>query len=180
MCYSCNFSSCKSQPIKATDVHYKQNSIQYLKVVECIKKSHFKKGEHIEQREIERSISHPDILHALKHGWHESRHDRWNPEYKRWNFSIRGKTIGGKDLRVIVGLNLDETKLIIITAYDFELAPSRRAADKSATPVKIPRPSQGSLPHEYLPTVGTASLLNWLDCSSSQPKKRSDVQSRKA
>lgn len=69
---------------------------------------------HTTQRQAERQITRTEMLHVLRHGWHEKRKDVFDPRYHAWNYAIRGKTIDGRQLRVVV--SFEDTDLLIITA----------------------------------------------------------------
>jgi len=70
---------------------------------------------HATQRQAERQITRPEMLYVLRHGWHEKRKDVFDTRYQAWNYAIRGKTIDGRPLRVVVSFE-DDTQLLIITA----------------------------------------------------------------
>jgi Domain of unknown function (DUF4258) len=70
---------------------------------------------HIRQRQTERQITRPEMLYVLRHGWHEKRKDVFDTHYQAWNYAIRGKTVDGRSLRVVVSFE-EETRLLIITA----------------------------------------------------------------
>ncbi len=73
---------------------------------------------HSEARQDQRKITRPELLYVLKHGHHEKRKDRFDDHYKAWNYSIRGKTVDKRDLRVIV--SFDPAGMLIITAIEIE------------------------------------------------------------
>ena len=52
-------------------------------------------------------------------GRHEKSKDQFDEAFKTWNYAVRGETIDGKDLRVIVSFD-HETDLLIITAFYIE------------------------------------------------------------
>lgn len=68
---------------------------------------------HAIERRFQRSISINDITHILTTGWHESKKDEYREEYSEWNYSIRGQTVDGRQLRVVV--SFDENNMIVIT-----------------------------------------------------------------
>ena len=70
---------------------------------------------HTTQRQAERQITRPEMLYVLRHGWHEKRKDVFDTRYQAWNYAIRGKTIDGRQLRVVVSFE-EDTRLLIITA----------------------------------------------------------------
>ena len=69
---------------------------------------------HTTQRQAERQITRPEMLYVLRHGWHEKRKDVFDTRYHAWNYAIRGKTIDGRPLRVVV--SFEDRGLLIITA----------------------------------------------------------------
>ena len=74
---------------------------------------------HGSERKLERLITRPEVLHVLRHGYHEKRKDKFESQFQAWNYAIRGKTSDGKELRVIV--SFDENNMLIITAIDLNL-----------------------------------------------------------
>ena len=65
-------------------------------------------------RQNERKITRPELLFVLKNGFHEKAKDKFEIRYQAWNYSIRGATVDGRKLRVIV--SFDENGMLIITA----------------------------------------------------------------
>lgn len=72
---------------------------------------------HAFDRKAERAITLPEVLHVLRHGYHEKKKDEFKEEYQAWNYSIRGKTVDDRELRVCVSFDV-ETGMLIITAID--------------------------------------------------------------
>lgn len=70
---------------------------------------------HTTQRQTERQITRPEMLYVLRHGWHEKRKDVFDTRYQAWHYAIRGKTVDGRQLRVVVSFEAD-TQMLIITA----------------------------------------------------------------
>ena len=70
-------------------------------------------------RKKERSIILPEILYVLNTGRHEKSKDRFDQAFNSWNYAIRGNTLDGIDLRVIVSFD-PERNLLIITAFSLE------------------------------------------------------------
>lgn len=74
---------------------------------------------HARQRQNEREIILPDILHVLMTGYHEKKKDQFDETWQSWNYAIRGKTSSNNELRVIVAID-EEVALLIITAFYVE------------------------------------------------------------
>ena len=91
-------------------------------VLEVIRKSitngNFYDVSHAEGRKEERNITRPEYLYVLKHGYHEPKKDEYKEEFKAWNYSIRGKTVDGRELRVVV--SFDDNFMLIITVINLE------------------------------------------------------------
>lgn len=85
----------------------------------AIAEGHYVDVVHAEERKQERNITRPEYLYVLNHGYHEPKKDEYKVEYKAWNYAIRGKTIDGRELRVVV--SFDENNLLIITVIDLEV-----------------------------------------------------------
>ena len=73
---------------------------------------------HANVRKGEREISRPEIVYVLRHGFHEARKDKYEEQYKAWNYAIRGKTVDRRELRVVV--SFDTAGMLIITAIDLD------------------------------------------------------------
>lgn len=71
---------------------------------------------HAEERQKERLITRPEVLFVLGHGHHEKKKDKLEERYQSWNYSIRGKPVDKRELRVIV--SFDENRMLIITAIE--------------------------------------------------------------
>lgn len=68
---------------------------------------------HAVERRLQRNISINDIIYVLTTGWHENKKDSYHEEYSEWNYSIRGKTIDKRPLRIIV--SFDNSNMLVIT-----------------------------------------------------------------
>ena len=80
-------------------------------------KLHIKNGtlllaKHAIDRQKERGIRLPEVLYVLERGRHEREKDLYSVKKQLWKHAIRGKTIDGLDLRVIVAF---DKKMVIIT-----------------------------------------------------------------
>ncbi len=80
-------------------------------------RGHVRKGtyilaKHAIQRQKERCINLPDVLRVLENGRREREKDSFDIKWQTWKYAIRGKTINGVDLRVIVSF---QEEMVIIT-----------------------------------------------------------------
>lgn len=73
---------------------------------------------HANERMKERFIVKPEIEYILSHGHHEARKDKFSERFKSWDYSIRGRTLDGRDLRVVIAII--EPNILIITAIDLD------------------------------------------------------------
>ena len=71
---------------------------------------------HAFDRLVERDIDLLDALHVLKNGSHERRKTSFDETFQKWKYAIRGKTLDGDELRVIV--TIEKNGVLIITAID--------------------------------------------------------------
>ena len=79
---------------------------------ECVRKGAYILTEHAIEQQVERNIKMPDILRILEYGRHESSKDIFDVKNQCWKYAIRGRTLRGFDLRVIVRFR---EKMAIIT-----------------------------------------------------------------
>jgi len=70
---------------------------------------------HANQRLQERSVTRQEVKQILSNGHHEKSKDLFDETYNSWNYSIKGKTIDKRSLRVIVSF---ENSMLIITVID--------------------------------------------------------------
>ena len=85
----------------------------------CIRTGRYRDTTHAAKRQKERNIILPEIIHVLNTGRHEKGKDRFDEAFNSWNYAIRGGTLDGLDLRVIVSFDM-EKDLLIITAFYLE------------------------------------------------------------
>ena len=69
---------------------------------------------HSKVRQNERLITFSEILQILENGWHEKVKDEWKAEFNAWNYSIRGSTLDGVELRVPVFFDDKDPKMTYI------------------------------------------------------------------
>lgn len=89
------------------------------RVRDCVNCGNYRDTTHARIRQKERRIILPEIIQVLSTGTHEKSKDRIDEAFNEWNYSIRGKTIDGRMLRIIISFD-EETKLLIITAICLE------------------------------------------------------------
>jgi hypothetical protein len=75
------------------------------KVKRHVKAGKYKVSEHASKRQNERDISLPKVLYVLTHGYHEEEKSLFDIAFQTWKYAIRGRTIDGIDLRVIVSFS---------------------------------------------------------------------------
>jgi RNA-splicing ligase RtcB len=73
---------------------------------------------HASERLQQRSVTRFEVKQVLKNGYHEKRKDSFNEEHNYWNYSIRGKTIDQRSLRIVV--SFDDNNMLIITFIDLK------------------------------------------------------------
>ncbi len=69
-------------------------------------------SERLQQREVTRS----EVKQVLKSGFHEKKKDMYDDMFESWNYSIKGKTIDQRALRVVI--SFDENEMLVITVID--------------------------------------------------------------
>jgi hypothetical protein len=91
-----------------------ENLLESIRI--CIETGAYRDTSHAIKRKAERNITLPEIIHVLRTGKYEKSKDYFEEAFNAWNYAIRGKTIDGFELRVIVSFD-EERKLLIITAF---------------------------------------------------------------
>ena len=88
------------------------------RVRKCVESGNYLDTAHSSIRRDERRITRPEFLYVLKHGWHEKAKDQFDEFYKAWNYAIRGETIDGRELRVVVAF--ERQGILVITAIELK------------------------------------------------------------
>ena len=83
---------------------------------ECVEVGRYFDTSHAQLRKHQRQISLTHVLHVIRYGYHEKNKDQYHPEHGDWTYSIRGKTIDGKDIRVAIAF--DDDDMLIITVIE--------------------------------------------------------------
>lgn len=73
---------------------------------------------HANERLQQRQVTRLEVKQALKHGHHEKRKDEFKQEHGSWNYSIRGKTVDKRNLRIAV--SFDKSNMLVITVIDLD------------------------------------------------------------
>lgn len=87
------------------------------KVRKAIAEDRFRLTPHAEGRMFQRGIILPEVFYVLKHGYHETSKDEFDSSRRNWRYAIRGCTVDGRDVRVVVSLD-KVTRMWIITVID--------------------------------------------------------------
>ncbi|MDP1609296.1 MAG: DUF4258 domain-containing protein [Chlamydiales bacterium] len=91
----------------------KKSNTDILRTVkEHVQKGTYILAKHAINRQEERGVRLPDVLHVLERGRHEKDKDTFDIKNQCWKHAIRGKTINGIDLRIIVAF---QQEMVIIT-----------------------------------------------------------------
>jgi hypothetical protein len=85
----------------------------------CLESGRYLDTRHAIKRKAERVIALPEVIQVLQNGYHEKRRDRYEELYKAWSYSIRGKTVDRRRLRIVVSFDR-EAGMLIITAVDLD------------------------------------------------------------
>ena len=85
---------------------------------EAVSSGNYLDAVHALERQEERQITRPEYEYVLLNGYHEKSKDEFKSEYNAWNYSIRGKTLDERELRVIVSF---EGQMLVITVIDLEV-----------------------------------------------------------
>lgn len=73
---------------------------------------------HAAARQQERAINRLDIVEVLNTGYHEKKKDEYKTEFRDWNYAVRGKTIDGHTLRVVVSCS--DERLLVVTVIPLD------------------------------------------------------------
>ena len=76
---------------------------------------------HANQRMSQRKVLYFEVLQALSSGRHDPKRDRFNMEFNSWDYSIEGKTIDSRELRIGIAFELDSNtgeRLLVLTVID--------------------------------------------------------------
>ena len=82
------------------------------RIREHVQKGTYAVSVHALKRQNERLVDLKHVLYVLKNGNHEKEKDLFDVKRQMWKYAIRGKTIDGINLRIIVSC---EEEMIVIT-----------------------------------------------------------------
>ena len=72
------------------------------KIREFVRRDKWSFSQHAFERSNERDIDILDVSYVLKNGYHEEKKTKFNEARNSWNYAIRGITLDGEDIRVII------------------------------------------------------------------------------
>ena len=87
-----------------------------LLLKEAVTLGHLLFSEHSLLRLKERKILKTEVEFILKNGFHEKRKDKFNEKFNDWDYSIRGRTLDGRTLRVIIAVI--KPNIFVVTAIE--------------------------------------------------------------
>lgn len=74
--------------------------------------------DHANERLAERNITASEMRYVLLNGFHEAKKDRFDLLHAEWDYSIRGKTVDERALRIVIAIS--SPGIIVVTAIDLE------------------------------------------------------------
>jgi len=84
------------------------------KILVCIEQKRYTQSKHAIQRQTERNVELTDVLYVLKNGYCEKRKTSFDEVFETWKYAIRGKTLEGLDIRVIIAFDKEEMFIITV------------------------------------------------------------------
>ena len=83
----------------------------------CLDGGRYRDTRHAGERKQQRQITLPEVLEVIRGGYREPAKDEYKPEWKAWNYAIRGKTLDRRELRIAVSFD-EEGFMLFITSID--------------------------------------------------------------
>jgi len=81
---------------------------------QCIESGKYIPTFHAECRQLERDITLLDALHVIKTGYRELKKDQYKEEWQAWNYAVRGISLQGDMIRVIISFENDGMLIITV------------------------------------------------------------------
>ncbi len=91
-----------------------ENLIEVIK--EAVEDGHLLYSSHANDRMAQRNIIKPEVEFVLSYGFHDARKDKFNEEFESWDYAIKGKTIDGRNLRIVIAII--SPNVLVVTAID--------------------------------------------------------------
>ena len=73
-----------------------------VEVRKYLKSGQYRYTNHASERLVERKITRPEVTQVLESGHNEKAKDIYDDNFSTWNYAIKGKTIDGRRLRIVV------------------------------------------------------------------------------
>jgi hypothetical protein len=90
-----------------------------LKIAQAaLASGNFTPVDHAKVRLNQREVTIAEVKQVVEGGYRELKKDEFKKEHNAWNYSIRGKTVDKRSLRIAV--SLDKSGLLIITVIDLD------------------------------------------------------------
>ena len=88
-----------------------------VRIKEATTKGRYRFTEHAVAQMKERKVITAEVTYVLKNGYCESSKDAYDEKHGNWKYAVRGHTVDGRDLRIIVVL---KANMMIVTVIDKE------------------------------------------------------------
>lgn len=115
---NCNFVTIRVEEFIEKDVNKRKRPPQienlHAQILECIEREMYIQSTHAIKREDERAIALPDVLYVLKTGRHEKSKTEFDEEFNKWKYAIRGSTLEGFDIRIIIAFERNDMLIITV------------------------------------------------------------------
>lgn len=72
------------------------------KIRQAVGDGRYRDTRHSSQRGFERGIVLGDVIEVLATGHHEASKDEYRLDFQSWSYAIRGRTIDGDELRIVI------------------------------------------------------------------------------
>lgn len=107
-------------PKKTKGKPTKKKTDELLSAIESAleSKSYYFTTHALERSRERRNVSELQVIRLLrsKSKYHEPKKDKFSDDFESWNYSIRGKSADGDNIRII--LSFDENNMLIITVIN--------------------------------------------------------------